>query len=153
MLLGGAERLARAEHERKAEEALDHPVMDLASQRDPLAQHLRPLVLGKADPRARGERRGLAEGPHQVAVRGLDSSGAPPLSQSITPSRRPPAAIGTQASSSTRAAADGARGSSYQVAADHDPVLGQRPGGDRGLLERSVQLDEDLLLDPVAARG
>ena len=65
--LGGQVAVAVERH-RDAEQALDHALVDLAREVDPLLELARGLGLGGDDPRHRGQRRRLAERPQQVAL-------------------------------------------------------------------------------------
>ena len=65
--LGGQVALAVERH-RDPEQPLDHALVDLAGQVDPLLELARPLALGGHHARHRGERRRLAERPQQVPL-------------------------------------------------------------------------------------
>ena len=56
------------ERHRYPEQALDHALMDVASQVDALLELARPLALGRHRARDRGQRRGLAQRPEKVPL-------------------------------------------------------------------------------------
>ena len=68
LALGTVQRLLGAERERDPEQALEHALVDLAREVEPLAERASALLLAGHVARGRHQRGGLAERPQQVAL-------------------------------------------------------------------------------------
>jgi hypothetical protein len=148
-----AQGVLRAEHERHAEQPLNDALVQLAGEVDARLEQPRAALLARSDADARGERRGLPQRPHVVAlgVRELEARSA-----AVGEDHPEPAAGGRHGHAAERL--DSAeprvalRHPAGEVARDlHNPVLRQRDLRDRCLLERSVYLREQPRLDAMAS--
>ena len=147
------QRVLRAEHQRDAEQPLHHALVQLARQVDARLKQAGSALLARRDAHARGERRGLAERPHGVAllVGELEAGAA-----AVAEDHAEPAAAGRHRHAGERLHAAEARVAlrhpALQVAGHlHHAVLGESHLRDRRLLERAVHLCKQARLETVAA--
>ena len=151
--VGGRELLAGAQREHQPEEALDHPLVDLAHERDPLVELASALVLAGGALDARRKRRKPSERQHRLALLLDELETAAPT---VGEDHAQPAATGRN-----RRAGDGGDAGETGVAGwdfalevlrcRHHAILGQRPLRDRSLVERSFELRYEALVDAVRA--
>jgi hypothetical protein len=137
-----AQQIARAvERHRHAEQPLDHSLVDLACEVDPLLELVGLLELGREDARDRGQRRGLSERPQERPVGFLQRRAR---HQAVGEDHADRAA----ARRHRRAYQPGRLGDHRRVLVGHlaaeiadrldDPVLPERPRRDRRRLDRHV---------------
>ena len=138
-----AEPVLGAEHERDAEQPLHDALVDLAREVDAGLQQARAALLAGRDADARGQRGGLAERPHRVALR-LGQLEAAPAAVGEDHAQPAPAGRDRRAGQrlDAREVPRSAPGTQRrQVAAHLDhAVLGEGDLGDRRLLERAVDV-------------
>ena len=141
-----AERTLGAQHQRHAEQALHHALVDFAGEVDAGLEQARATLLARGDPHAGRERGGLAERPHRVALglRELEA-GAAAVGEDHP---QPAPARGDRRAGEVLDAGHVrvARGHpALEVAGGlHHAVLRQRHLRDRGLLERAVDAAQQI---------
>ena len=153
LALGAVERLLGAERQRHPEQALQHALVDLAREVEPLAEPARALLLAGGVARGGDERRGLAERPQQVA---LAVGELEPAAAAVGADHAVGAAAGAQRRAHERRDPEQLRVLGRDLLLDplgddDHLVLEQRALGDRGVDERRPQRRQLLERDPVGA--